>query len=190
MRETRLAPGLLLAMPQLDDPNFARAAVLMIEHGDEGSFGLVINQPTQATAREVLGGLEVPWAGPAEAVTYCGGPVSPSTGWVLHEPIAGWPTPDGSAGTVEIAPGVWLSTSLDRLRLLAREAPPRLRILLGYSGWAAGQLAVEMARGSWLHADLDPDLVFDAPPDQIWSRAVRSVGIANPEAIVPAVGVH
>ena len=154
---TDLAPGLLIAVPQLDDPNFARSVVLMIEHNDRGSFGLVINQPSEVTASELLDSLAMRWAGDAQTVVWSGGPVARSTGWVLHEPV---PALVGE-GTSTIGPGVALSTSPERLRALAARPPARMRLLLGYSGWGPGQLAREMAQGSWLHADLDPAIIFD-----------------------------
>lgn len=169
MNESNLAPGLLIAMPQLLDPNFTRAVVLMIEHNDQGSFGLVINQPSPIKAVELLTSLEMSWRGDTAAVVWSGGPVSPTTGWVLHEPIAGLTGP----GTTSVAPGVALSTSPERLRLLAESPPGRIRLLLGYSGWGAGQLAGEMARGSWLHADIDPALIFDLDAEEMWAGAVR-----------------
>lgn len=186
MNETNLAPGLLIAMPQLLDPHFTRAVVLMIEHNEQGSFGLVINQPSPIKAVELLTSLEMSWNGDEEAVVWSGGPVSPTTGWVLHEPVAGLIGP----GTTAVAPGVALSTSPDRLRTLAERPPGRIRLLLGYSGWAAGQLAGEMARGSWLHADIDPAIIFDLEHDEMWAGAVRSLGITNPESVVQGRGIH
>ncbi|MEZ4403187.1 MAG: YqgE/AlgH family protein [Kofleriaceae bacterium] len=186
MPETNLAPGLLVAMPQLDDPNFARAVVLMIEHDDDGSFGLVINQPSPIRTRDLLDSLDMAWGGDDDARVWSGGPVSPGTGWVLHEPVAAL---GRGPGTAAIAPGVVLSTSNDRLRLLASAPPTRMRLLLGYSGWGPGQLASEMAEGSWLHADLDPRIVFDLEPDAMWTAAVASLGI-NPDAVVVGRGVH
>ena len=187
VNETNLAPGLLIAMPQLLDPNFTRAVVLMIEHNEQGSFGLVINQPSPIKASELLTSLDMVWRGGEDAVVWSGGPVSPTTGWVLHEPVAGL---GAGPGTTIIAPGISLSTSPERLRALAGQPPERIRLLLGYSGWAPGQLAGEMARGSWLHADLDPTLVFDLDADEMWSEAVRSLGIANPESVVQGRGIH
>src|SRR5262245_28260716 len=99
VESANLAPGLLLAMPQLADPNFSRAVVLMIEHGDQGSFGLVINHPSPIKASELLDSLEMSWAGEDSAVVWAGGPVSPSTGWVLHEPIG---MAEPGQGTIEI----------------------------------------------------------------------------------------
>ena len=192
MTQTNLAPGLLLAMPQLVDPNFTRSVVLMIEHGEDGSFGLVINQPSPNRAAELLESLDMEWNGRADEVVWAGGPVAPTTGWVLHEPVDGLESTQGlgSSGTVEVSPAVALSTSPEKLRALAASPPRRLRLLLGYSGWAPGQLATEMTRGSWLYADADPALIFDTPPDEIWTRAMASLGIANPESVVQGRGVH
>lgn len=186
MSGTDLAPGLLIAMPQLADRNFERSVVLMIEHNDRGSFGLVINQPSPIKASELLESLDMTWAGGDDTVVWSGGPVSPTTGWVLHEPVA---TLGPGDGTTEIAPGVALSTSPERLRALAARPPARLRLLLGYSGWGPGQLAREMAEGAWLHADLDPAIIFDLDPDDMWRAALASVGI-EPDVIVVGHGVN
>lgn len=192
MAQTNLAPGLLLAMPQLQDPNFTRSVVLMIEHGESGSFGLVINQPSPIRASELLGSLDMEWRGAEDEVVWAGGPVSPTSGWVLHEDLAAFEATRGlgSSATIRVTPDVSLSTSPERLRALGSSPPRRLRLLLGYSGWAAGQLAAEMARGSWLVADADPALIFDTPPADIWTRAMASLGIANPESVVQGRGVH
>ena len=71
-------------MPQLIDDNFSKAVVLMVEHNDEGSFGLVINQPSDLEAADLLQALDIGWGGERGAVVWSGGPVMPSTGWVLH----------------------------------------------------------------------------------------------------------
>ena len=168
--EIDLAPGLLVSMPQLLDPNFTRAVVLMLDHNDEGSFGLVINQPTDLPIGEVMSGLEIDWNGDPDAVMWSGGPVMPTSGWMLHEPCTQIGT--GQCGfreglehgaTLSVTSGLELSTSPENLRLLCQEPPARTRFLLGYSGWGPGQLAQEMARSSWLHADVDVSLIFDHP---------------------------
>lgn len=187
MESANLAPGLLLAMPQLADPNFSRAVVLMIEHGEEGSFGLVLNHPLEIRAAELLESLEMSWRGDARAVVWEGGPVSRSIGWILHEPTA--IAEAGVGGTIAVTTGISLSTSPERLRQIASQPPERLRFLLGYSGWAAGQLATEMARGAWLHTTATSDLVFDTPPDQLWDTAMRSLGI-DPRDLFTGRGVN
>lgn len=186
MESANLAPGLLLAMPQLSDPNFSRAVVLMIEHSSQGSFGLVINHPSPIKASELLDSLEMSWRGEDTAVVWAGGPVSPSTGWVLHEPMIG---AQPGQGTIEITSDILLSTSPDRLRTIASQPPRNIRLLLGYSGWGPGQLESEMSRGAWLHASADPELVFDTPADHIWDRAMRSLGI-SPESLFVSRGVN
>lgn len=187
VESSNLAPGLLLAMPQLSDPNFSRAVVLMIEHGDTGSFGLVINHPSAIRATELLESLEMSWRGDTSAVVWAGGPVSPSTGWVLHEPVG--IAAAGGGGTIAVTPRISLSTSPDRLRVIASQPPRSVRLLLGYSGWAPGQLATEMARGAWLHTSADPALVFDTPASEMWDTAMRSLGI-NPRDLFTGRGVN
>ena len=173
-------------MPQLQDPNFSRAVVLMIEHSPQGSFGLVINHPSPIKASELLDSLEMSWRGDDAAVVWAGGPVSPSTGWVLHEPVG---VAQPGQGTIAITSSILLSTSPDRLRAIANEPPRNIRLLLGYSGWAPGQLEAEMARGAWLHASADPDLVFGTPPDEIWEIALQGLGI-NPASLFASRGVN
>jgi putative transcriptional regulator len=191
-----LAPGLLLSMPHLVDPSFHRAVVLMVEHNDEGSFGLIINRPSEMSVSELLAALELEWNGDDQAIVWSGGPVMPSSGWVLHAPSSEV-GPGASSlqhgleheGTVSITSEVDLSTSPAKLKVLAGQPPGHIRFLLGYAGWGPGQLADEMALGSWLHADVDPALVFETPHEEMWERALRSIGV-NPESIVQGSGVH
>ena len=187
--EANVAPGLLLSMPHLLDPNFARAVVLMIEHSDEGSFGLIVNHPSDLPVSELLEQIDITWRGATDAVVWSGGPVTPTTGWVLHEPVAGLGDESRDSQSIEIAPGISLSTSPDLLRDIAGAPPAKVRFLLGYSGWGAGQLAAEMVHGSWLHVEATPELVFDTPADAMWDTALRSLGV-DPETLIPGVGVH
>ena len=196
VQEVNLAPGLLVSMPHLHDPFFARSVVLMIEHNDEGSFGLVLNQPSDLLVAQLLEALELEWAGDPEQIVWSGGPVMPTSGWVLHQPIDGMPTTDASlevaleAGvTVAISEELCLSTSSASLEHISAEPPRQSRFFLGYAGWGPGQLAHEMARGSWLHADARATLIFETPADQMWKRALESIGV-DPEAIVQTRGVH
>jgi putative transcriptional regulator len=185
MRTSEIAPGLLLAMPQLEDPNFARAVVLMIQHNDQGSFGIVVNRPSETPVIEVMSPLGMRWRGDPSAVLWVGGPVAPESGWLLHEPtraIAG-------EGTVDVADGIALSTSPEHFRTLVEKPPTRLRFFAGYAGWGAHQLESELAQGAWLTADVTPTLIFDTPHERMWESALRSLGV-EPGALVPGVGVH
>ncbi|MFW6050303.1 MAG: YqgE/AlgH family protein [Myxococcota bacterium] len=177
MASTDLAPGFLVAAPALDCPFFRRTVVLLVEHNEEGSFGFVVNRETDVRFRQVLGevGIEIDAAVPPEAPVMVGGPVSPETGWILFDPHSG----EGGDGEVfHLTDRLAVSASLGTLeKLAAGEGPRRCIMLLGYAGWGSGQLEREMRDGAWIPVDLDPALVFDAPVDQRWSRALAALGI-------------
>jgi putative transcriptional regulator len=183
--DRRIAPGLLLAMPQLSDPNFFRAVVLMLEHDEGGSFGLILNRQTDLPVREVLDELGIRWTGDAEARVWQGGPVMPQSGWLVHEPAE----QVGPEDSVDVGPGIVVSTSNEQLRELAARPPRDLRFVMGYSGWGAGQLESELAEGTWLTADAQPDIVFHTRPEGMWEAAIGSLGI-NPTTLVPGSGIH
>ena len=185
MSEKGIAPGLLLAMPQLDDPNFERAVVLMVEHTEQGSFGLIMNRPTDVEVAEVMQSMGVEWLGDPDALVWSGGPVMPRTGWLLHEPTGAPPGP----GTVCVAPGIELSTSPQQLQALAGDPPEKLRFLMGYSGWGSTQLEGELAAGSWLWAESRPDLIFDTAAERMWQTVLHSLGV-EPATLVQGSGVH
>lgn len=194
VHEASIAPGLLLAMPQLVDPNFHRAVVLMVEHNDEGSFGLIVNRPSTMSVSALLGALDMTWRGDNTAVVWTGGPVMPTSGWVLHQPTArvgrGAPTLQSgleSDGTVSFAPGIDLSTSPDKLRVIAEQPPQRTRFLLGYAGWGPGQLEREMQEGAWLAMPSEEELAFSARVDDLWQRCFDRLGI-NPALLTSPTG--
>jgi putative transcriptional regulator len=196
VQELNLAPGLLLSMPQLSDPNFTRAVVLMLDHGDDGSFGLILNHPTPLSVSEVLSSLEVDWCGDSEAVVWSGGPVMPTSGWMLHSGCDELAAPSETldhalefSGTLRVSDSLYMSTSEENIKILAEAAPERLRFLMGYAGWSEGQLASEMAEGSWLHADINSDILFGASAEEMWALCLKNMGI-DPEAIVQSRGVH
>lgn len=180
-----VAPGLLIAMPQLADPNFERAVVLMIEHGKRATLGLVINRPSEIPIAEVIDSLGMKWAGDPEAVVWSGGPCEPNSGWLLHGPA---PVADAS-GVIRVSEDVMLSTSETQLRAVAADPPEAVRFLLGYAGWGELQLEAELAAGSWVVAEARTELVFGTPPEELWEAAIRSLGI-EPASLVPAPGVH
>lgn len=180
-----IAPGLLLAMPQLDDPNFARAVVLMVQHSDQGSFGLVLNRPSETPVIDVTAPMGMRWRGDPSAVIWVGGPVSPESGWLLHEPAQSL----SAEGTLELTDAISLSTSHANFRALVEKPPRRMRFYVGYAGWGARQLESELAQGAWLTADVTPELVFDTPAERMWDQALRSLGV-EPGSLVPGSGVH
>ena len=184
---TSLAPALLLSMPQLVDPNFNRTVVLLCKHSEDGPFGLVVNRPLMTPGRVVVN-LDPPVSTSRELEVWVGGPVEPQRSWMLvgNESIH---SAKGFGG-MQIAEGLYLSTSPELLRrLLEAEPPPRTRLVVGYSGWGPGQLDAELQASAWLMSDVDAELIFNTPPDQMWERAIRRLG-ADPATLQMSRGVH
>lgn len=165
-------PVLLVAMPQVTDPFFHRSVVLLIHHEEEGSFGFIINRTTGIRLQEILQGMEVGWQGRDEAVAHFGGPVQPQLGTILFAPEE-----VETEGATEVLPGLSLTQHIGDLVRLAEMPPDHFRLFLGYAGWGAGQLMEEILRNDWLTAPAQTDLVFSADPDDVWSAALRSVGV-------------
>ena len=176
-------PTLLLSMPQLQDPNFARTVVLLCDYAPEGAFGLVLNRPTDMRATSMVK-LEPPVVG-GNALPLCiGGPVEPERGWILlgEEPA--------DAEYRMIREGLYLSTSPALLRQVLSASPaPRARVLAGYAGWGPGQLDEELAQSAWLMGEVEVDLVFDIDSSAMWETAIRRLG-ADPSALQVSHGVH
>ena len=167
-------PGtLLLAVPQMLDPNFMHSVVLMVEHTSEGAYGLVVNRPSALTIGQVLA--EHPMLSDLAFPVHFGGPVGRDSAFhLLHQ------VPDDLPGSMEIAEGTYLGGDLDSLgELLCRQGDHEgdVRAVLGYSGWGSGQLDFELEAGSWLPAPSAPELVFsDLEPEEAWRAAVRRLG--------------
>ena len=174
--------ALLLSMPQLQDPNFAKTVVLLCEYNPDGAFGLVLNRPTNVAASEMVR-LDPPVIAGNDMLLWIGGPVDPQRGWILlgEEPSAEFKC---------IRDGLYLSTSQTLLRDVLEARPaPRARVLAGYAGWGPGQLDEELAQSAWLLGDVDLDLVFDVAPEAMWETAIRRLG-ADPASLTTSHGVH
>jgi putative transcriptional regulator len=179
-----LAPALLLSMPQLVDPNFARSVVLLCEHAAEGAFGLVVNRPSDvAAAAAVL--LDPPIVNPNDLPLLIGGPVEPQRGWILSAD-----EPEG-VDTRAVGAGLYLSASPLLLRrvLTMRPLPRRTHVLAGYAGWGPGQLDQELAQSAWLIMSVELDLIFEMPAASAWEAAIRRLG-ADPHLLQMGHGVH
>ena len=178
------APLLLLSMPQMADPNFARTVVLLCEYTDQGAFGLVVNRPMSEPAWTLVKTEPAVRVDP-ELRLWVGGPVDPQRTWVLTADSAG---PDDEQK--EICDGVVLSAS-KALTLQVLQAPPskRARVIVGYAAWGPGQLETELASSSWLTIAVDPSLIFDVPAEQMWEAAIRRLG-SDPASFQTSTGVH
>jgi putative transcriptional regulator len=181
-----LAPSFLLSMPQLVDPNFSRTVVVLVKHNEDGAFGLVVNRPLVTTGRVTVN-LDPPVSTDRELQVWVGGPVEPQRSWVL---VGQEPDEDEQLRGMRIADRLYLSTSPDLLRrLLAPTPPPLARLIVGYSGWGPGQLEAELEASAWLMSDIDRDLIFNTPSEQLWEAAIRRLG-ADPAALQMSRGVH
>lgn len=165
---------MLLAMPQVADPFFRKSVVLLLAHQEEGSFGFIVNRPTELKVVEILRDLEIEWRGDPAVRARFGGPVQPQVGTVL---FAGGEELPELPGATEVLPGIRLSQNLAELARLAEQPPERLRLLLGYAGWGAGQLVSEIVRNDWLTAPVDDALIFGETGEEAWRRGLRSVGV-------------
>jgi len=189
VRSQSLAPGFLIASPPLGDPNFDRTVVLLAIHGESGALGFVVNRKAPLSLGELLsfagyGGGKAADSSPV----FVGGPVQPSSGWILGIDIDG-----GSSGEViPVGDRIRITSSRDAFDALARDVqsrpagepdPQRRFVMLGYSGWAPGQLEGEVGAGAWLPVPLDEGILFDAPVDERWEKAYALLGLT------PAVGM-
>lgn len=180
-----LAPSLLVAMPDLADPNFRRTVVLLVHHDEDGTVGLVLNRSADLSAFDLCESLDVEWQGDPECGVGWGGPVQPNTGWV----VAGGDALEIVPEATRFADGLHFAGSLDALRCVASEPPAELRLFLGYAGWGPGQLEAEIAAGAWVVAPLARDAIFAVPEDELWMHVWRLLGI-DPATIVSTPGVH
>lgn len=173
---------ILIAMPDMGDPRFDKAVIVILEHSDEGAMGVVINKPLDAIEfHELLEQLDIP-APEQHSDTdrdtpypvHFGGPVELGRGFVLHSNDI---MLDHSQHLAPLA----VTTSLEMLALIAQGVGPENSLFcLGYTGWSAGQLEDEIKQNAWLHAPLDPQILFTIPHESRWDAAMALVGV-NPD---------
>lgn len=183
---SELAPGFIVAMPQLADPNFRRTVVFLLRSTEHGSVGLVINRPTNLSVRELCESQGIDYRGDAKLPMMIGGPVEVEQ----HLLVLHGETPcleRNSDDEVEIVRGIRLVTAVEGLRILAERGSRRFRCYAGYAGWAPGQLESELEEGAWIPLGCDDSLVFDGDFDRVWELAIRRGGI-DPFTLVPGGG--
>ncbi len=162
---------LLVATPPLEDPNFDRTVVYMLEHRDDGALGVVINRPTDETLNEPLDRWADLQAAPESL--FLGGPVEPDA--LIALAYANQPVLEE---TDELSPvaGRVASADLTTDPAFVAAVAQSVRIFRGYAGWGAGQLEGEIESGAWLVLDADPADVFASEPDELWRTVLRRQG--------------
>lgn len=171
---TPLAGQMLIALPALTDPHFARSVVLLCQHDRDGAMGVIVNRASEYTLGNVFGQMGIECGDallPAQPVL-AGGPVHPERGFVIHDGTGAWDS------SLAVAPDLHVTTSRDVLEAMARgEGPERAIVALGCAGWGAGQLESELAENSWLTAPSDSELLFGLPLEARWQAAAGRIGV-------------
>jgi putative transcriptional regulator len=165
-----LAGQLLVATPEMGDPRFRHAVILMVQHDSKGALGIVINRPVeQVPAAKLLDALGLDSKGSTGQIElFAGGPVQPEVGFVVHS------TEYHRSGTVDIDGRVAMTVNPEVLRDIGHNEGPRQSLVaFGYAGWGPGQLDAELAQGAWFTVPEDPKLVFDADRDKLWDDLLK-----------------
>jgi putative transcriptional regulator len=158
---------LLVASPNLADPNFAKTVILLVHSDDQGFVGLILNRRTNLALSRVLEGL--PGTKDRSDPAYLGGPVE------VPAVIALLQSPDKVEGADRIFGGVYLISTKTLLEqtLAARPDPQVFHVYLGYAGWASDQLRKEVELGAWFIFPADPGVVFNSDPGSLWPQMIR-----------------
>lgn len=159
-----LSGHLLVAAPKLGDPNFARTVILIVQHGDEGAFGLVLNQPSGQRVKDL-------WDQVASGECQLEGPLC--IGGPVEGPLLAVHA-DAALSEREIVPGVYFASQRDSIEQLIEHPAGPARMFLGYSGWGEGQLEGELQEGAWLTVPATAEHVF-FDGDDLWKQVVSQI---------------
>lgn len=159
------AGQLLVATPLIGDPHFERSVVMLLTHGDDGAFGVIVNRPTDSGVEEVAPEWRAHVTAPA--VVFLGGPVAANVitgiGRPVDESVPGYAPLAGGVGSVDLG----AAPDHDRTRWAG------LRLFAGSAGWAEGQLEDEIREGAWWVLPAAPDDVLTSDPSTLWARVLR-----------------
>ena len=171
---TTLEGHLLIASPELLDPNFVHTVILLVEHNDMGAMGLVLNRPTSKTVEEL-------WRQVSQSPCECRQPVH--LGGPVSGPLMALHTV-GDLAEAEIVSGVFFAAKKQNLDELVRQhADSDCRVFVGHAGWGPGQLEMEIEQGAWHIAPASLQDVFE-DADGLWQRLVhRETGAELPEIL-------
>ncbi len=159
---------LLIAEPFMQDPYFKRSVVLLTEHNQNGSFGLILNKPIPLYLNEAIENAPV-----FDSQLGLGGPVQKETLHYLHR------LGDRIPNSLEIMKGVFWGGDFDTIKKLMHSGeikPGDIRLFVGYSGWAEGQLNSEMKSKSWIVARATTEILFSDSPESLWSDVLTGMG--------------
>ncbi|MDT8330056.1 YqgE/AlgH family protein [Roseomonas gilardii] len=182
---TSMAGQVLIAMPSMQDPRFARSVICLCAHSSDGAMGIVLNKAIENLSfDDLLKQLDVAPVPPQRRIAlHAGGPVEGGRGFVLH--TADW----SSEGSLQVDPELALTASVDILKAIAGGGGPRRGLLaLGYAGWGPGQLEEELQQNAWLNVSPDEALIFEEEEnDAKWRRALAKLRV-DPLLLVSVAG--
>ncbi|MFV2031533.1 MAG: YqgE/AlgH family protein [Gammaproteobacteria bacterium] len=171
--QSSLVHKCLIATPTIKDPLFASSLIYMCEHSKNGSMGLVVNHRTSQNLQDIFGQLDIECHDERinQQPVYLGGPVQLEQGFVLHTTAGGWQK------SIEVSSGIHLTSSIDILQAIAQSrGPGDYLVILGFSGWASGQLESELQQNSWLTSTSTAELLFHKNSDDKWQMAFDTLG--------------
>jgi putative transcriptional regulator len=175
METTRsLTNQLLIAMPGMQDPNFASTVTLICEHNADGALGIIINRPLDLKLGGLFEQLELGSTDEnmLNAPVLAGGPVGVERGFVLHDSVTEY------ENSLAISSDIRLTVSRDIIDDMASgNGPDKCLVALGYAGWSPGQLEDEILANSWINVPASAALVFDTPFSERWAEAAEILGI-------------
>jgi putative transcriptional regulator len=164
-----LAGQLLVASPEMKDPRFIETVIYMVKHSAEGAFGLVINRPlAKGPIEDLLKSFDAETKGAkGEIVIHYGGPVTPTAGFILH-------TDDVLLdNSTKVKDGIAVTSDAKLIAAIGRGTGPRQAlVLMGYAGWAPGQLEAELKAEAWFVVPADKRLIFGKDPEKKWRQAM------------------
>jgi len=171
IRTNNLKPAkgrILISEPFLADYYFKRSVVLLAEHNDDGSFGLILNKPVDVSFNSAIKGFPK-----FESKVFLGGPVKTNNLFFIH-----------TAGSLidesmEIMKGLYWGGDIEVIReliTLNKITPGEIKFFAGYSGWVSRQLEAELERNSWVVSDINAEQVMLSDPDTLWSNSLQWLG--------------
>jgi putative transcriptional regulator len=170
-----LAGQFLIAASSLTDPNFSRSVVLVLQHDDGGALGVVVNRPLDVTVRqacEQVLGVECD----VDGALHQGGPCE-ALMMVLFPAPDGDDAEDDGGGGNDVVPGLRATSDKDVIERLLRVGGS-MKVIVGYSGWGAGQLEGEMKSGSWLVVPATAARAL-GPAGPLWTRLVTESNLGK-----------
>lgn len=180
--DDKLIPGLLVAMPNLQDPYFQKSVILLCEFNSESAFGVVINRPSSVMIRDIFVE-DVPIKTDQSLPVLVGGPVQPEFLWAIHSNDL-----SGEHST-RVNNRFSLTPVQELIGVLTEDLSPKhLHLGCGYAGWGPGQLDQELREGAWWLTPLSDHLILDMDYGERWEAALKTIGLDPQLTSFPSTG--